>query len=85
MTSESNALFSVLRQKREFLPDGFRDEDGVWHDGPHREEFDAMVNELSSIVTGLTSYALAGPSNEASRKNRDDLVYRAKLALGINE
>lgn len=49
--AERESLFHALRQKRDFLPDGFRDEDGVWQDGPHRAEFDSALNDLELRIS----------------------------------
>lgn len=46
----SNPL-DVLREKADlFVLSGFRDEDGVWHDGPHCIEFDAALAQLEALV-----------------------------------
>jgi hypothetical protein len=34
----------------QFVPDGFRDEDGVWHDGPHRTAALAELDDLLAVV-----------------------------------
>jgi hypothetical protein len=40
---------ALLRTKAElFVRPGYRDEDGVWHDGPHRVEFDAALARLAA-------------------------------------
>lgn len=43
-------MFEKLRSFARFIPDGFRDEDGVWHEGPHRVEFEATLELLESDV-----------------------------------
>jgi hypothetical protein len=40
------SLFAVLREKGQFIPNGFRDDDGVWHDGPHSAEFATTISKL---------------------------------------
>jgi hypothetical protein len=77
------SLFSILRSKREFLPDGFRDDDGVWHDGPHQAEFDEALFKLFLLLGSLSSFAIAPPYNEASVAARDSVVRRAKEAMGL--
>jgi hypothetical protein len=44
------SLFSILREKGQFIPGGFRDEDGEWHDGPHSAEFAKALSQLEHAV-----------------------------------
>lgn len=32
------------------VPDGFRDDDGVWHDGPHRLAFLADLDAIAALL-----------------------------------
>ncbi len=43
MTSIADTIRHYLVQ---YLPDGFRDEDGVWHEGPHRAQSLAALDAL---------------------------------------
>lgn len=48
-THDVDTLVATLREKADlFVRPGFRDEDGVWHDGPHRIEFDAALHDLAA-------------------------------------
>ena len=46
-----------LEQLREhvtlYVPAGFQDEDGVWHDGPHRARFLASLDRVAARVASL--------------------------------
>lgn len=45
---------TVLRDKMNlFVPSGFRDEDGVWHDGPHQIEFIAALDAVEALVESM--------------------------------
>ena len=47
--NEIERLVETVRGKRQFIPNGFSDENGVWHDGPHLIEFDAALTRLARI------------------------------------
>lgn len=90
MTGESKSLFSVLRSKREFMPEGFRDDDGVWHDGPHRIEFDEALAEIEDAFKRV--FLLARVANEgdpwfAEHEGVDAAaIYdQARKVLGMDE
>jgi hypothetical protein len=40
------ALLPLLRKKGQFIPSGFRDEDGVWHEGPHSAEYATALSRI---------------------------------------
>ncbi len=67
MRDQRNLSALPLRDLRQFIPDGFRDEDGVWHDGPHRIAFDQAVERLEKYEEALRmirSHAAAGFGGE---------------------
>ena len=50
-----------------------------------RREGLAALNDLWWLMVGLTSYAMAAPTNAASEAARDQTVAQAKEALGITD
>lgn len=53
-SSETRSPIDVLREKADlFVITGFRDDDGVWHDGPHRIEFDIALTNIERLVDAV--------------------------------
>ena len=50
---DRDAATTLRAQIEQFVPDGFRDEDGVWHEGPHRRDAFAAVDELEAEIERL--------------------------------
>lgn len=49
-TESPKSPIEMIRSKRRFIPAGFRDEDGVWHNGPHQLEFDNALDKLTNLL-----------------------------------
>lgn len=44
----------TLRESiEEHVPDGFRDEDGVWHDGPHQRDALAQLDAIEARIANV--------------------------------
>ena len=51
---DARKALEMVREKADlFVRVGFRDEDGVWHVGPHRIEFDAALATLTEHLERL--------------------------------
>jgi hypothetical protein len=44
------AVSVLLAKVTQFVPSGFRDEDGVWWDGPHRLEAQRAIDDLRAVL-----------------------------------
>lgn len=50
-------LTLIREALEEFLPDGYRDDDGVWHDGPIQAESLAALARVEARLVGLETLA----------------------------
>jgi hypothetical protein len=57
----------------------------IQHSETNKDEALAALSNLYLLMGGLTSYAIAPPSNEATKRARDNAVVRAKEAMGLVE
>ena len=58
MSESLNAWFwegrlpsDALQEFGDYIPQGSRDDDGIWHDGPHRDRFDALCARVAELET----------------------------------
>ena len=58
-----------------FVPEGFRDEDGVWHDGPHKSEATVALAALVERNQRLEAQILS-----VELRNQELLEINARLA-----
>ncbi len=74
----------------QYLPDGFRDEAGVWHEGPHRtqslaaldallaENADAKHGQELALLDADNERRIAGEARAENQRLRDALEFYAE-------